>query len=86
MQDVVELFGQNFAVSMETVFSTLEHTIRMLRTTGEYGDFHKDDLTDKRERLKQAIAILLEDSLTNSFRTRALPLSPPHRTSTSAIA
>lgn len=64
MQDVVELFGQNFAVSMETVFSTLEHTIRMLRTTGEYGDFHKDDLTDKRERLKQAIAVLLEDSLT----------------------
>jgi hypothetical protein len=63
MQDVVELFGQNFSVSMETVFSTLEHTIRMLHTTAEYGEFNEDDLTEKRERLKQAIAVVLEDSL-----------------------
>jgi hypothetical protein len=63
MQDVVELFGQNFAVSMETVFSTLEHTIRMLRTTGKYGEFKEDDLREKRESLKQAIAVVLEDSL-----------------------
>ena len=38
MHDVVELFGQNFEVTMETVFSTLEHTIRMLSTTGDNRD------------------------------------------------
>ena len=63
MQDVVELFGQNFSVTMETVFSTLEHTVRMLRTTGEYGHFKRAHLADKRDRLKQAIAAVLEDSL-----------------------
>ena len=63
MQDVVELFGQNFSVTMETVFSTLEHTVRMLRTTGEYGHYKRAHLEEKRDRLKQAIAAVLEDSL-----------------------
>lgn len=76
MQDVVELFGQNFAVSMETVFSTLEHTIRMLRTTGEYGEFNEADLTDKRERLKQVIAVVLEDSLTKRAEGGASSQTP----------
>jgi hypothetical protein len=64
MRDVVELFGQNFAVTMETVFATLEHTSRMLGTTGESVGFKKVDLTAKRDRLKQALAVVLEDSLT----------------------
>jgi hypothetical protein len=37
MKDVVELFGPNFDSTMETVFTTLEHTIRMIKTTGEQG-------------------------------------------------
>src|ERR687897_589520 len=64
MRDVVELFGQNFAVTMETVFATLEHTSRMLGTTGESRDFKREDLTAKRDMLKQALAVVLEDSLT----------------------
>jgi hypothetical protein len=63
IQDTVELFGVNFQVSMETVFTTLEHTARMTQTTGENRDFKKSDLDSKRETLKQAIAATLEESL-----------------------
>lgn len=64
MGDVVELFGLNFDVTMETMFTTLEHTIRMLETTGENRDFKKIDLQDKRQRLVQAVAAALEESCT----------------------
>jgi len=63
MQDVVALFGLNLSVTMETAFSTLEHTVRMLRTTGQTGPFGRPELERKGERLKQAIAVVLEDSL-----------------------
>jgi hypothetical protein len=62
--DVVQLFGLNFDVTMETVFTTLEHTIRMLATTGEHKDFKVSELREKRDRLEQAIAAVLEESLT----------------------
>jgi hypothetical protein len=61
--DTVELFGPNFQVTMETVFTTLEHTARMTETTGEKREFKKSDLELKKERLKQAIAATLEESL-----------------------
>ena len=64
MKDVVELFGTNFDVTMESVFSTLEHTIRMLQTTGENRAFKSDELKRKRDRLQHAIAGVLEESLT----------------------
>ena len=35
IQDTVDLFGVNFNVTMETVFSTLEHIKKMVQTTGE---------------------------------------------------
>jgi hypothetical protein len=63
MSDVVDLFGPNFSVTMETVFTTLENTIRMLATTGENRDFKKADLKEKLDRLEQAIAVVFEDSL-----------------------
>ena len=63
MKDVVDLFGQNFSVSMETVFTTLENTIRMLETTGDNRDFKKSQLKEKLQRLEQAIAVVFEDSL-----------------------
>jgi hypothetical protein len=61
--DTVELFGTNFQVTMETVFTTLEHTARMTETTGERREFRKKELDVKKERLKQAIAATLEESL-----------------------
>ncbi len=64
MVDVVEMFGSNFDVTMETVFTTLEHTIKMLKTTGESRDFKANELQQKRDRLKQAVAVVLEESLT----------------------
>jgi len=66
MDDVVQLFGYNFDVTMETVFTTLEHSIRMLKTTGTHWDFSQEELKAKRDRLEQAIAAVLEESLTEN--------------------
>jgi hypothetical protein len=66
MRDVVELFGFNFDVTMETVFTTLEHNVRMLKATGIRWDFSSQELKEKRDRLEQAIAAVLEESLTET--------------------
>ena len=63
IQDTVELFGVNFNVTMETVFTTLEHTERMIQTTGENRDFKRSEINAKKENLKQAIAATLEEAL-----------------------
>ena len=70
LSDVVELFGTNFSAGLETVFSTLEHTIRMLETTGDNREFKRPELQDMRIRLLQAIAVCLEESLTKSGSSR----------------
>ena len=76
VKDVVEMFGSNFNVTMETVFTTLEHTVRMLATTGENRAFKRKDLSARRDRLEQAIAILLEDSLAQRVPTGGSRLQP----------
>jgi uncharacterized protein (DUF2267 family) len=63
VKDVVTLFGNNFEVTLETVFATLEHTIRMLRTTGTQRAYKRADLEAMRDRLLGAIAIAMEASL-----------------------
>jgi hypothetical protein len=63
MSDVVDLFGSNFSSTLETVFTTLEHTIRMLQTTGNNRAFNQSSLVKSRDRLEQAIAVVLEESL-----------------------
>jgi len=62
--DTIELFGINFQTTLETVFTTLEHTLRMIATTGENRDFKQTDLRQKRDRLLQAVAAVMEQSLT----------------------
>jgi hypothetical protein len=64
MGDVVDLFGANFEVTMEQVFTTLEHSIRMLAVTGRDGVATGASLRQTRAHLVQAIAVALEDSLT----------------------
>lgn len=66
MADVVGLFGTNFNATMETVFSTVEHTLRMIAVTGENRAWKKDDLVAIRERLLKAIAAVFEASLTRN--------------------
>jgi hypothetical protein len=67
LEDVVELFGYNFDATMETVFTTLEHTIRLLEATGkQFRNFDLGELREKRERLIQAVAVVLEESLTKA--------------------
>src|SRR5262245_30529720 len=61
IKDTVELFGVNFRVTMETVFTTLEHTARMVETTGETRDFKHSQLLEQRDTLMQAIAATLEE-------------------------
>ncbi len=66
MRDVVDLFGLNFDVSLENVFTTLEHTIKIIEVTGGAGklkDFKKTELVAKRKRLMQAIVVVFEESL-----------------------
>lgn len=66
MEDVVDLFGPNFDATMETVFTTLEHSIRMVKATGRSTVFSLGQLESMRERLKQAIAAVLEEALTEN--------------------
>lgn len=67
LEDVVELFGYNFEATMETVFTTLEHTIRLLEATGkQFKDIDLANLKEKRRRLIQAVALALEESLTKA--------------------
>jgi hypothetical protein len=63
IKDVIELFGANFAVTLEDVFSTLEHTIRMLSVTQKQRAYKKSHLQAIRDRLMAAIAIVMEASL-----------------------
>ena len=61
----VELFGHNFDVTLETMFTTIEHQIRIVeKTTGEKWGESLDDLNGKRTNLLQGIAAVLEESLT----------------------
>ncbi len=76
MEDVVELFGNNFSTSMETVFTTIEHAIRMVTLMGGNKRFNKEELEHKRERLKQAIAFVFEDSLTKRKKDGSSSLNP----------
>jgi len=66
LKDVVELFGHNFRVTLETVFTTIEHTLRVVNATKGTAGWKPKELEEKRVRLKQAIAAVLEESLTMS--------------------
>jgi hypothetical protein len=63
LQDTVELFGVNFKATLETTFTTLEHTRHIITNTGETKSFRRSELTAKRDRLLQAIAAVFEESL-----------------------
>jgi len=72
MEDVVDLFGVNFRVTMENVFTTLEHMARMVRTTGESRDFKASEISERRNRLLQAVAVVFEEALTKPGSTREI--------------
>jgi hypothetical protein len=63
LKDVVELFGVNFKATLETTFTTLEHTRDIVMRTGDNRSFSKTELTKKRDRLLQALAAVFEESL-----------------------
>jgi len=71
MADVVDLFGQNFGVSMETVFSVMDQTIRMLEHIHDEEHVDVKKYKEMRVRLTQAIATVLEESIMqeNSAKT-----------------
>lgn len=61
--DVYELFGPVQNVSLETLFTTLEHSLRMIAATRGHEGFAVEELKAKRSRLLQAIAAVFENSL-----------------------
>jgi hypothetical protein len=67
LKDVVDLFGHNFRLTLETVFTTIEHTLRVVNATKGTAGWNAGELEAKRVRLKQAIAAVLEESLTTSI-------------------
>ncbi|MBE7439176.1 MAG: SIR2 family protein [Spirochaetales bacterium] len=76
LNDTIELFGKNFEITMEMVFTTLEHTITMIETSGQTRAFTKKQLTAKRNRLLQILAAVLEDSLTRAKSSGRASLDP----------
>jgi len=63
LEDAYELFGVNFKQTLETMFTTIEQTIRMLKATRESREWKAVELEKKRMRLMQAIGAVLEESL-----------------------
>jgi hypothetical protein len=63
IEDTVELFGTNFRITMETAFTIIDQMTRMVTTTGETRDFKRKELEEKKNRLIQAIAAVLEKSM-----------------------
>jgi hypothetical protein len=67
ISDAVELFGHNFQLTLEIMFTTIEHQIRIVEgTTGERWGEDLAELRAKRTNLLQGIAAVLEESLSFS--------------------
>jgi hypothetical protein len=71
--DVVQLFGSNFSLTMEEYFTELESIARMTRLAGRANAaFTPQQIADKRDRLMQGLAAVLEES-TDVSRKGATP-------------
>jgi hypothetical protein len=66
LHDLDRLFGRTHGLTLETAFSTVETTIRMVRTADESTDFDLGELERMRSGLLQAVAAVLEESLTST--------------------
>ncbi|GIU73083.1 MAG: hypothetical protein KatS3mg004_0170 [Bryobacteraceae bacterium] len=51
LADAHELFGVNFKLTLETMFTTIEQTIRMVKATKESREWRTAELERKRARL-----------------------------------
>lgn len=72
VNDIVNLFGHNFTLTLETAFTTVEHSLRMLEATrSSSAKKRKQELRHQRDRLMSAIAMVLEASLTERKDGRA---------------
>ena len=64
VKDTVDLFGHNFALTLETAFTTVEHSLRMLEATrSSSATSRKKELRGQRDRLLSALSMVLEASL-----------------------
>lgn len=61
---MVNLFGTNFDVTLETAFATVEQIARMVAATRETRSFKAEELYGMRRRLLLALAAVLEEALT----------------------
>lgn len=64
VKDTVDLFGHNFALTLEAAFTTIEHSLRMLEATrSSSATTRKMELRGQRDRLLSALSMVLEASL-----------------------
>lgn len=71
IEDVIDLFGPNFKLTMEDYFTQLESIARMTRLAGRTDPaFKPKEVADKRDRLMQALAAVLEESTDVSRKDR----------------
>lgn len=66
IRDLDRLFGRTHGVTLEAAFSAVETTIRMVQTADETTDFGLSELKAMRSGLLQAVAAVLEESLTST--------------------
>jgi hypothetical protein len=66
LRDLHRMFGRSHGITLETAFSTVETTIRMVHTADETTDFALEQLWGMRSNLLQAVAAVLEESLTET--------------------
>jgi SIR2-like domain len=74
INDVVNLFGSNFDLTMEEYFTQLESIARMTRLAGKSNPaFAPSEIAKKRDNLMRALAAVLEESTDVSRAARAKP-------------
>lgn len=66
IKSAVDLYGTNFQISLEQMYTTIEHAIQMIDVTQVEKKFTAERLKGMRRDLEQSIAAVLEDSLTES--------------------
>src|SRR6266508_6074521 len=70
INDVIDLFGPNFSLTLEDYFSQLESMIDAARLTPSgVAKLTRADLLDRRERLMKALAAVLEASTDEAIRS-----------------
>lgn len=65
LEDISRLFNVGATPTLERMFTTLEHTLKIQEASNKEGDVSHDDLVSMRRRLLEAMALVFRSSLTD---------------------